>query len=94
MNKLSLTILVLALAHAALCAKGELLVSVRPAKSGEAAKSLGTLSFDLKGSLSTSSVEITNQDLYSSILKDAGATYFFEFKHQTGKLRSLRASVK
>lgn len=78
----------------ALTRKGELLINVQPAKTGEIPKAIGILSYDIKGTLSTATVEITDNDLYAAILKDAEATYYFEFKHQGSKLQSLRTSVK
>jgi hypothetical protein len=94
MKGLRFSILLICLASAIACRKGELLINVRSAKAGEASKSLGILSYDIKGSLSTANVEITDIDLYTTILKDAEATCHFEFKHQGSKLHSHRTAVK
>jgi hypothetical protein len=69
MKGTTLVVLSLVLICGALANKGDLLVGVRNLNDGKEFQALGRINYDIKGSLSSSTFEPTNSDLYSTILK-------------------------
>lgn len=94
MMRLLKSLLVVALLSAVFCVKGDLSVEVRSDLSSKAGKPIGLLSYEWRGSLSTVDIEITDTELYSKMLKDAGTTYYFEFKAGGVKGSPLKSAIK
>ena len=94
MMRLLKALVIVAILSIASCTRGELSVQVRSDLSSKDVRTIGVLNYEWRGSLSTVEVEITDSEYYSKILKDAGTTYYFEFKCTSRKTPALKSALK